>query len=386
MSSVTGASPQWRSIEELARDPVFLARAADEFPGLQEALALPHKRRGVLRLMAAAIAMGGLAGCYSGEPSGALIPAVKNPPSIVPGLPNHYATAHMNAGYALGTVVAHQMGRPIKVEGNPNHPSSLGATDVFAQAEVLSFYDPDRAMVVSTGGTPTARQTMLGAIVSQQAIVAARNGEGFRILTGSVTSPTISKLIQNLLQRYPEARWHSWEPVHRDNVTKGAELAYGRAVDVIPALDKVDVLLGIDSDLLHGAPGWVRYAREFASRRNPARTKAMSRVYAVEPSPTLLGSVADNRFVAGPRELHQVVTALAAAILRNAAPSSSPPWLAEVIADLKAAHGKALIDAGPAQPPEAHALVHAMNEALGARGSTMQLIEPVRADPRHGTG
>jgi MoCo/4Fe-4S cofactor protein with predicted Tat translocation signal len=135
---------QWRSLGELADDPKFLARATEEFPGLAEALGSSVDRRRTVKLMAAAFAMAGLGGC-EWAPTGTLVPAVKAPPNIIPALPNFYATAHLFNGYATGIVVKHFMGRPIKVEGNPQHPASLGATDVFAQAEVLDFYDPDRA-------------------------------------------------------------------------------------------------------------------------------------------------------------------------------------------------------------------------------------------------
>ncbi|HEY5299091.1 MAG TPA: TAT-variant-translocated molybdopterin oxidoreductase, partial [Acetobacteraceae bacterium] len=371
------ASRQWRSLAELEDDPAFIAHAMQEFPSLREALLAPQKRRRVLRLLAAALATGGLAGCYAGEPGGHLIPAVRSPPNIIPGVPNRYATAHVLGGIALGTVVTHQMGRPIKVDGNPHHPSSLGATDAFAQAEVLGFYDPDRAMLIANKGVAASRQALLGALVSAQGIVAATRGAGFRILTGATASPTTLRLMARLLAAYPDARWHVWEPVNRDNARRGATLAYGKPVDVVAHLGAADVILGLDSDLLGGAPGWVRYARDFASRRNPTRTASMSRVYAAEPSPTLLGSVADHRFVAGPTALHSAALGLAAAVLHGGAPADAPAWVGPVAADLKAHRGRAFIHAGPGLPPETHALVAAMNEALGGRGATYDLIDPL---------
>jgi len=370
-------SRQWRSLEEAARDPSFVARAAQEFPGLAEALAAPRDRRRVLKLMAAAFAMTGLAGCDDGAPGGKLIPAVRVPPNIIPGLPNFYSTANVVSGYAAGVVVEHQMGRPIKVEGNPLHPASLGATDAFAQAQLLDFYDPDRAAGIMRRGEPADRQDLLTALAAQRAEIAERRGAGFRILTGTVTSPTLAARLDALLSLYPQARWHQWEPVSRDNVLKGAVAAYGRPVDIVAKLDAADVVLAIDSDLLSSAPGHVRYARDFASRRNPTRTQKMSRLYAVEPTPSLTGAVADHRFVAGPRELHGIVMALAAGILQRPAASPAPDWVDKVVADLTANPGRALVHAGPDQPAETHALVHAINEKLGARGSTLELVEPV---------
>jgi molybdopterin-containing oxidoreductase family iron-sulfur binding subunit len=373
-------SRQWRSLEELANDPLFIARAAEEFPSLAEALASPHDRRRVLKLMSAALAMAGLGGCGAGAPEGHLIPAVKMPPNIIPGLPNFYSTANVLNGYATGIVVKHQMGRPIKVEGNPQHPASLGATDVFAQAQVLDFYDPDRAWAIMAHGFPGDQQGLQTALIVQRAKIAESRGKGFRILTGTVTSPTLAAQFDALLSGYPEARWHSWEPISRANVSKGAVLAYGQPVELTPKLEAADVILAIDSDLLNSSPGHLRFARDFASRRNPTRTEKMSRIYAIEPTPTLTGSVADHRFIAGPRELHQNVIALATRILEGleSPPRSEvPDWVDKIRADLIANRGRALVHVGPDQPAETHALVHAMNEALGARGNTLELIAPV---------
>ena len=367
----------WRTVAEWESDPVFLARAAQEFPRLAEALASTQSRRQVLRLMAAAFAMSGIAGCDVGAPGGRLVPAVKSPPGIVPGLPNYYSSAHVIDGYATGIIVAHQMGRPIKVEGNPLHPASLGATDVASQAQVLEFYDPDRAAAIAFRRHPSDRQSFLSAWTLQRQSLVSTGGEGLRILTGTVTSPSLTAQLDATFSRYPQARWHQWDPISRDSVRKGSQLAFGQAVDLVPNLAAVDVLLAIDSDLLSSAPGHLRFARELMSRRNPARTPKMSRIYAVEPTPTLVGAVADHRFIAGPGELRWLVSGLAAHILRGESLPGLPPWVTMISADLMANKGRALVHVGPDQPAAVHALVHAINESLGARGKTLDFIEPV---------
>ncbi len=202
MPPVTG---QWRGLEQLADDAGFLARAAEEFPGLAEALASPRDRRRALKLMAAALAMGRLGGCDFGAPSGHLIPAVRSPPNIVPGLPNFYSTAHVLNGYAAGVVVKHHMGRPIKVEGNPHHPASLGAVDAIAQAQTLDFYDPERAWEISVRGRPASWQRLLTILAAQRSNIAARNGAGLYILTGAISSPTLITQINELLATCPDA-------------------------------------------------------------------------------------------------------------------------------------------------------------------------------------
>ncbi len=371
----------WRSLEQAAADPAFLERAAAEFPGLASAMAEPRDRRQTLRLMAAALAMAGLGGCDPGAPSGDLIPAVRYPSNIIPALPNFYATANVLDGYASGIVVKHNMGRPVKVEGNPNHPASLGATDVFAQAQVLGFYDPDRAAQIQNRGEPSDRQSLQTALTMQRELLGARHGAGLRILTGTVTSPTLAAQLDSLLRQYPGAQWHQWQPVSRDAVLRGAMLAYGQPVETVYRPERADIVLAMDSDLLSSAPGHLSYARGFASRRNPSRTTAMSRVYAVEPTPTLIGSVADHRFIAGPSELYAIMTALAATILHGQTPVAVPAWFGAMATDLTSAHGRALVHVGPDQPAEFHALAHAINQALGGRGVTFDLIGPVADRP-----
>ena len=370
---------QWRNFEELARSPAFLARAAREFPSLANA---PHDRRQVLRLMAAAIAMAGLNGCDDGEPSGGLIPPVRPSPQAVQHAGNLYATASVLSGYATGTVIRHDAGRPIKVEGNPLHPASLGGTDAIAQAEILGFYDPYRAAGISRNGVMQDHQTLAAAMAAQRDVLAQTHGEGFRILTGSTTSPTLLRQLIALRQRFPGIRWHQWEPVSRDAVRTGGLLAYGKPVEVLPRLATADVILAIDSDLLSSAPGHVRYAREFASRRNPARDPRMNRVFAIEPTPTLIGVAADHRFIAGPADLNRAVQVLANAILHGVALSSdSPQWVRPILHELQANRGRAFVHVGPHQTPEMHALAHVVNEALGGRGATFELIDAVEAEP-----
>ena len=295
-------SRPWRSLEQLANDADFVARAAQEFPSLAEGLSAPQDRRRVLKLMAAGLALAGLGGCERGPPSGVLVPPVRPEPNAVSSRNDMFATASVLQGYAAGVLVRHDVGRPIKVEGNPLHPASLGATDALAQAELLGFYDPDRAIGLERKGEPQDWQNLQTALATQRASWAQTHGEGLRILTGTITSPTLARQINALQRRYPAMRWHRWEPVSRDSVRAGANLAYGRAVEIVPHIDAADVIVALDSDLISSAPGHVRFAHDLASRRNPTRT-TMSRIYAIEPTPSLIGVAADHRFIAAPDEI-----------------------------------------------------------------------------------
>jgi molybdopterin-containing oxidoreductase family iron-sulfur binding subunit len=372
-------SRQWRGLDRLARDPVFVARASAEFPQLAAALAAPRDRRSVLRLMAAGLALAGLSGCDDGAPGGVLIPPVLPADNTVAAGSRMFATASVLGGYADGILVRHDNGRPIKVEGNPLHPASLGGTSPIGQAEILGFYDPDRSRGLIRDGEPQAWSSLLTTLAGQRG--ALGHGAGFRILSGATTSVTLARQIATLKQRYPEMRWHRWDPVSRDAVRAGAIMAYGQPVEIVPKLGAVDVLVTIDSDLLDSAPGHLRFARDFAARRNPVRTARMSRSYAIEPTPTLTGVAADHRFVASPSDVVRIVPALAGAILHGEMLSGMPGWVAPLATDMKAARGRTFVHAGPHQPAEIHTLVHAMNEALGGRGATYTLIGPVEADP-----
>jgi molybdopterin-containing oxidoreductase family iron-sulfur binding subunit len=182
---------QYRGLGSLARDPAFVARASAEFPGLARALAAPRDRRGVLRLMAAGLALAGLGGCDDGEPGGVLVPPVLPPRNTVS--PGHHLYASVLGGYGTGILVQHTLGRPIKVEGNPLHPASLGGTSAIGQAEILGFYDPDRSRGIIRDGESQAWSSLLTALAAQRDALARSRGEGFRILTGTVTSPTLAR-------------------------------------------------------------------------------------------------------------------------------------------------------------------------------------------------
>src|ERR1041385_3818490 len=190
-------------------------------------------RRGFLQLLAASIAFAGLSGCKVRQPVETIIPYVQQPEEIVPGNAQFYATAMLLGGYALGLLVESHEGRPTKVEGNPNHPASMGATDVFAQASVLDLYDPDRSQTPRYLGNIRTWENFLGEFRNEVAKQRDKKGAGLRILTETISSPTLANQLQNLLKDFPEARWHQYEPVNHDNSLAGAQITFGRSVETI---------------------------------------------------------------------------------------------------------------------------------------------------------
>jgi len=381
----------WRSLEELAASPEFLARAREEFPGFAAAAEQSYDRRRFLQLTAASMALMGLAACGPEERPRDRVPYVEQPEGLVPGRPRYYATATAHDGYGTGVLIEHLMGRPLKVEGNPDHPASLGATSALGQATILGLYDPFRAEAVTQDGGITTWQALATAVIEKRASLMARHGEGLALLTGTVTSPTLVDQIARLRRQYPALRWFQWEAIHRDRVWAGAERAFGRPLEVLPDFAAADVVLAIDGDFLDTAPGALRFAREFASRRRAVEVRErMSRLYALESTPTLAGAKADHRLLLHPAEIEAALRRLAGAL--GAAPQdwarASTPHaraLDAIAQDLRGARGRALVHAGASQSAATHALVHALNHAIGAFGTTLAAIEPVAAEPQDQT-
>ena len=375
----------WRSLDELAQTPSFLSRLQEEFPAFARIAEEAVDRRRVLQLMAASLALGGLTGCQKEVEQRELAPYVEQPPGIVPGRARYYATATSLDGFGSGVMLRHEMGRPLKVEGNPDHPASLGSTSAIGQASILGLYDPHRAQSISAQGQLASPKTLATMLSERSAEMRGRGGAGLRLLTGAVTSPTLAEQIAALQKTFPAMVWHQWEPLHRDTVRAGAELAFGRAVDTVYDFSRADVILGIESDALNAAPGHLRYARDFATRRRADQAKSrMSRVYAIESTPTLLGAKADHRLVMRPQEIADALRFIAGSVQAGPAAWKSiqvpqPETLAALSSDLQAHRGAALLHPCREQPAEIHALCHAVNHALG--GQIARPVEPVEAKP-----
>jgi MoCo/4Fe-4S cofactor protein with predicted Tat translocation signal len=359
----------WRSLEELADTPGFAGWVGEEFPGLAQAFAHALDRRHVLRMIGASLSLAGLASCSPAAPDIEMAVPVEEP-GLAPGSLRHYATATTLGGIATGVLVTHADARPIKIEGNPDHPASLGATSAFDQAALLQLYDPDRMASVTRAGIIATPGEAFAALRARLAALSAAHGAGLRILSGAFSSPTLAGQRAALLEAHPDARWHVHEPASRSNVRRGAALAFGRVADAIPALDRADVILAIESDLLSAAPGHLAFARTFADRR---RAAGMNRLYAIEATPTLTGAAADHRFVAAPSDIFPLLRQLAA-LLGGDAGGDAPAWLAPLAQDLAAHRGRALLHVGPEQPAETHALAHLLNHALSA---PVRFIAPV---------
>ncbi len=297
-----------------------------------------------------------------------------------------YATAMTHGGEAIGVLVESHEGRPTKIEGNPGHPGSLGATDIFAQGSILSLYDPDRAQTVThRGQTRTwdeASEVLRAAINKQR----ANGGSGLRLLTGAVLSPTLGDQLEGLLKEFPQAKRHVWEPVHNDAAYRAAQSAFGRPLEPLYDFTKADVVVSFDADFLFSGPGHVRYANDFIERRRAptseqdAATAAMNRLYVVELAISCTGAKADHRLALRDADIASLAARLGNKLdIFDAAQSAvdQEAWISAVADDLNSHRGRSLVVAGPRQPEAIHLLVMAINERLGNVGATVRYIEPV---------
>ncbi|MGE0703368.1 MAG: TAT-variant-translocated molybdopterin oxidoreductase [Vicinamibacterales bacterium] len=374
----------WRTLDELNGDAAFDAQLVNEFPSQVEAITDPVARRTFLKLMGASMGLAGITACTR-QPAEHIVPYVRQPEEIVPGRPLFYATALTLGGVATGVLVESHEGRPTKIEGNPEHPDSGGATDALTQAAILELYDPDRARAITNQGEIRTWESFLAALQSALRSQEALQGAGLRILTESVSSPTLAARIRAVLAAYPSARWHQWDPASHNSARVGAQIAFGAYVGVQYRVAQADVVVSLDSDFLTIGGGSLRYARELAERRRPGATGGMNRLYAIESMPMPTGTIADHRLPLRPSEIEEVARYLAGAVgvagVSATVSDEVRQWSDVVARDLLAHRGASLIVAGDSLPPALHALTHAMNAALGNVGQTVVYTDPVEIEP-----
>ncbi len=378
----------WRSLEEVAETEVFQEFLHREFPQGASEWHESLSRRKFLKLMGASLALAGLAGCAS-QPPELILPYIEAPEQLVPGQPLFFATAMQLSGIATGLLVENHMGRPTKIEGNPDHPASLGAIGAFEQAAILTLYDPDRSKVVTRFGTRISTwDAFLAALTAELAAQQASGGAGLRFLTETITSPTLYSQIQAVLAEFPNARWHQYEPVARDTARLGAMMAFGQNVEAIYDFSAANVVLALDSNFMSAGPGHLRYAREFAERRKVrAGQLEMNRLYVVETMPSPTGTLADHRLPLRAGQMEGFARRLArqlgleVEVAPDAELDGYENWIAALARDLQANTGSCAVVVGEQQPPIVHALGHALNTALDNVGSTISYIEPVEPEP-----
>src|SRR5271156_5863729 len=371
----TSGPEYWRSLEELAGSSEFQEALHREFPKGASEWVDSVSRRGFLRFRGVWMALAGITGCVR-LPLEPIVPYVRQPEDVIPGRPQFYATAMTLGGYASPLLVESHLGRPTKIEGNDRHPASLGGTDIFAQAHILGLYDPDRSQSVVSMGDQQSWQAFLTALHGPLSAQKALQGAGNRILTPTISSPTLADQLRNFLKIYPQAKWHVYEPVNRDNVLEGAKLAFGQPVETRYDFEKADVIVSLDADFLSaGFPGNVRYIRDFAKRRNP--DGKMNRLYVIESTPTTTGAKADHRIPVRASDFAEV----SKNDVGGDSVLSFHLFTAALGSDLHSHAGSSIVIVGDHLPAETHAFAHELNARLGNVGKTVFYSDPVDANP-----
>ncbi|MBW8780389.1 MAG: TAT-variant-translocated molybdopterin oxidoreductase [Verrucomicrobia bacterium] len=373
----------WRSLDELSTTEGFKAQVDREFPeGASNMDGVD--RRQFFKLMAASFALGGVglaAGCR--RPEAHILPYGKSVESTIPGLPLYFASAMPLRNGAVPILAETHQGRPTKIEGNPTYTPYGGATNALVQASVLDLYDPDRATTSTIKGTAVSSADIQDLLAKIGADAAAGQGAGLAFLAGKSSSPTRAVLVAKLKARFPKAVWAEHEAVQDEPPVAAAEAAFGRTVKPLYHFAKASRILSIDADFFHSEAGSLQFARDFTKgRRVTKKDDAMNRLYAVESTFTLVGSMADHRLRLASSHMRAFLAALAGRIIDGDTYSGlaeglevDPKWIAACAADLVANKGKSLVVVGSHQPADVHELAYRINAALGAIGNTVDFVE-----------
>jgi molybdopterin-containing oxidoreductase family iron-sulfur binding subunit len=376
----------WKSLEELADTPEFRAHVEKEFPSAAEQMSDPVSRRSFLQLMGAAVALSGVVGCR--RPLAKILPYAKMPEDLLPGIAQYYATVMPFQGGAEGLLVESHTGRPTKIEGNPGHPASLGATHGITQASILGLYDPDRSQAPTEQGRRRSWDEFATWALPLFREARGRGGRGLAFLSETTVSPSLAALRNEVRREFPRARWVEYDAVSRENAVEGSRIAFGRPLRTQLRLEQADVIFALDCDFLLTEPNSVRHARDFSKRRRVSSSRdGMNRLYAAESTFSVTGSMADHRLRLPCGQIPVLARFLSAELAREHGLDLPPvteggtlteeqkAWVQVAARDLARHRGRCVVVVGNQQPAAVHAIVHQLNEALGSVGPVVRYTE-----------
>ena len=368
----------WRSLDAVVDSPQFKERLLDEFPeGAGDLLATGSDRRHFLKIMGASMALAGLGigGCRR-WPKEHIVPYAHRPEGTMPGVPEHFASCFDFGGFGQGVLVTSNDGRPTKIEGNPEHPDSQGATDAFTQAAVLDLYDPDRSRGVKYKNDSSS----VTAFSEWANVYLPEKGTGLAVLAEPTSSPTSIRMQKAFLRKYPNAMWVEYAPLANTNEQNGLLHAFGGDWRAVPSYDQAQVIVSLDLDFLGVGPTQVPNSRGWAKNRT-AEDGTMSRVFIAESMLSVTGAVADERIATKQASISTIASQIATKLVGLSLDSvegdlpslseSEQSWIDEVIAALENMGSRALVVAGASQPPIVHYIAARINEHIGAVGSTV---------------
>ncbi|WNG63079.1 4Fe-4S dicluster domain-containing protein [Archangium gephyra] len=388
----------WRSLEEMLGQPEYLEETRPEFPTGADLPPTGVARREFMQLLGASLALAGATACSTRPVDERMVPYTRTPPEMVPGNPLHYASGMTFGGHTSGLLITAREGRPIKVEGNPQHPVNLGAAGPFEQAFLLSLYDPQRARVLRYRKEPRSLRTFGEDIGTVIAKVAQENGGArVRFLTEPNASPVHGDLRARIQSRLPNAKFVTYTSVTQDPANEGTQAVFGTPATPVYDFTKANIVVSLDADFLESRPSNLAYARAFARRRDPAEG-SLNRLYVAEPRYSLTGGMADHRLRAKSQEVLAIAAAIASRVGGTAAGlgaaasakaqlnAAHQKWVDAVAADLRGAAGRSLVVAGERQPAAVHALAAAINAALDNVGQTVRYVAPVVTENTQASG
>jgi MoCo/4Fe-4S cofactor protein with predicted Tat translocation signal len=374
----------WKNLDELAETPAFHHLMAEEFP--RQSMGSPGEwvdavsRRGFLKVMGASMALAGLAGCTK-QPDEPIFPYVKQPEDLVLGKPMYFATAFPFPTGAIPVLVKTDAFRPIKIEGNPDHPMSKGKSDAITQATLLDLYDPDRSTHVRYRDT----ESSWGKFQQEFATAAKKTagGQGIYFLSETITSPTLAAQWKQVQALYPQAQMVQWEPINQDSSRIASKAAFGSYTDAQYKLADAEVIVSLDADFLGGIaqPGFLPMAASYAAGHKYEDGKPMNRLYVVESTPTVTGFKAEHRLALKPSQIAGFASALAGGSAPAGLDAEQQKFFAGLQADLKQSAGRAVVIAGEQASPAVHAAAYALNSSIGAIGKTVVYTETVNPVP-----
>ena len=373
LTSGTGKK-YWRSLGELADTENFRTWVHREFPEGASEMLDTASRRTLLKLMGASFGLAGLTACR--RPEHNILPMSKGIEGYIPGKAYYYATAFSHAGAVTGLVVETHDGRPTKIEGNPDHPFSLGAANAFAQASVLDLYDPDRSTDVLQAGKKVKWDAWTNAAKDVSAKLG--QGEGLRFLSERVNSPSLEAVRAAALQKYPKAKWVEYEPMNDDQSLAATQIAFGEPMEPQYDFSKADVVLSLDSDFLGLDTATVLPIKQFSKRRRvSAEEDTMNRLYMVESQYSITGAMADHRKRMRTADIPEFAAQLANAV-SGLSVVGGDKWINVLAKELNAKKGKCLVVAGPRQDVHTHLVALQLNELLGNLGETVAFYKTNR--------
>ncbi|TVQ65098.1 MAG: 4Fe-4S dicluster domain-containing protein [Balneolaceae bacterium] len=378
MSDQSNQTTYWKSLNELAQNEEYKKFVEREFPEDATELSDQVSRRSFLRVMGASIALAGFASCR--KPVQKILPYSRQPEDMVLGEPLYYATSMPFQDSVTGLLITNYEGRPNKIEGNEDHPSSGGKTSIFHQASILGLYDPDRSRSPIRNGEKVSKEEFVQFASSH---FADRN-QSLLFIDEATSSPTYHRIREEVLSAFPNADWVTYEPFSDDNRIEGTQIAFGERLRTVPHYDKADLVIALDDDFMspHASTNSVENSLKLTARRKvETASDSMSRIYSVENALTSTGSYADHRLRLKTSQIAPFTYALAAKLSSSLSglsafigfenEFSSHKWIEVLANELLSNRGTSVISASREHSAELHAVVAVLNHALGNSGNTV---------------